>query len=74
MTYNQKKYSQKNKIGKKNAIDFYNNKLEKKAEQISKLRSTQPKQKMLEIFNYLREIFNEPKQMINNQTLQTCLI
>ena len=33
----------------------------KKAEQISKIRSTQQRQKMLEIFNYLREIFNEPK-------------
>ena len=32
-----------------------------KAEQISKLRSAPPKQKMLEIFNCLREIFNEPK-------------
>ena len=33
----------------------------KKAEQISKIRSTQQRQKMLEIFNYLKEIFNEPK-------------
>ena len=32
-----------------------------KAEQISKLRSTLPRQQMLEIFNYLGEIFNEPK-------------
>ena len=42
------------------AIDLYNN-LMKKAEQISKLRSTQPRQKMSEIFNYLRETFNEPQ-------------
>ena len=42
------------------AIDFYNN-LMKKAEQISKLRSTQPRQKMSEIFNYLRETFNGPE-------------
>ena len=33
----------------------------KKAEQISELKSTPPRQKMFEIFNYLREIFNEPK-------------
>ena len=33
----------------------------KKAEQISKIRSTQPRQKMLQIFNYLKENFNEPK-------------
>ena len=32
-----------------------------KAEQISKLRSTLPRQQILEIFNYLGEIFNEPK-------------
>ena len=32
-----------------------------KVEQISKLRSTLPRQQMLEIFNYLGEIFNEPK-------------
>ena len=31
-----------------------------KAEQISKLRSTEPRQKMLEIFNYLGKIFNRP--------------
>ena len=50
----------KKKIGKNKAIDIYNN-LMKKAEQISKLRSTQPRQKMSEIFNYLRETFNEPE-------------
>ena len=33
----------------------------KKAEQISELRSTPLRQNMLEILNYLREIFNEPK-------------
>ena len=30
-----------------------------KAEQIAKLRSTEPRQKMLEILNYLGKIFNE---------------
>ena len=34
--------------------------MENKAEQIAKLRSTEPRQKMLKIFNYLREIFNGP--------------
>ena len=33
----------------------------KKAQQISELRSTPPRQKMLEVLNYLREIFSEPK-------------
>ena len=33
-----------------------------KAEQIAKLRSTEPRQKMLEIFNYLGEIFNGPTE------------
>ena len=41
----------KKKIGKNEAINFYNN-LVKKAEQISELRSTPPRQKMLEILNY----------------------
>ena len=41
----------KKKIAKKEAIDFYNNNLVKKAEQISELRFTQPRQKMLKIFN-----------------------
>ena len=45
------------KIGKNNAIKSYNN-LVNKAEQISELRSTEPRQKMLKIFNYLGEIFN----------------
>ena len=40
------------KIGKNNAIKEYNN-LVNKAEQIAKLRSTPPRQKMLKIFNYL---------------------
>ena len=48
------------KIGRNKAINFYNN-LVKKAEQISELRSTPPRQKMLEILNYLGEIFNESK-------------
>ena len=47
------------KIGKNNAIKAYNN-LVNKAEQIEKLRSTPYRQKLLEIFNYLREIFNGP--------------
>ena len=33
-----------------------------KAEQIAKLRSTPPRQKMLKIFNYLGEIFNGPTE------------
>ena len=45
---------------KNKAINFYNN-LMKKVEQISKLRPTQPRQKMLEIFSYLGEISNGPK-------------
>ena len=40
------------KIGKNNVIKEYNN-LVNKAEQITKLRSTEPRQKMLKIFNYL---------------------
>ena len=47
-----------------------------KAEQIAELRSTEPRQKMLKIFNYLGKIFNEqtegkglqiltPKQMLS---------
>ena len=47
------------KIGKNNAIKAYNN-LVDKAEQISNLRSTPPRQKMLKIFNYLGEIFDGP--------------
>ena len=48
-----------------------------KAEQIAKLRSTEPRQKMLKIFNYLREIFNGPikeeglKILTPNQMLST---
>ena len=45
------------KIGKNNAIKEYNN-LVNKAEQIAELRSTEPRQKMLKKFNYLREILN----------------
>ena len=45
------------KIGKNKAINFYNN-LVKKAKQVSKLRSSQTRQKMSEILNYLGEIFN----------------
>ena len=37
------------------------NALADKAEQISWLRSTVPRQKILKIFNYLGEIFNVPK-------------
>ena len=47
----------KQKIGKNNAIKEYNN-LVDKAKQISNLRSTPHRQKILEIFNYLGEIFN----------------
>ena len=42
------------KIGRNNAIKEYNN-LVNKAEKITDLRSTEPRQKM---FNYLGEIFN----------------
>ena len=45
------------KIGENNAIKEYNN-LVSKAGQIAKLRSTEPRQKNLKIFNYLEEIFN----------------
>ena len=45
------------KSGKNNAIKEYNN-LVNKAEKIAKLRSTEPRQKMLKVFNYLRDIFN----------------
>ena len=45
------------KISKSNAIKEYNN-LVNKAEQIAELRSTPHRQKMLEIFNHLGEIFN----------------
>ena len=47
------------KICKNNAIKAYNNLVEK-AEQIAGLRSTPHRQKMLELFNYLGEIFNGP--------------
>ena len=50
----------KQKIGKNNAIKKYND-LVNKAEQITKLRSTEPWQKMLKILNYL-EIFNWPTE------------
>ena len=45
------------KIGKNNAIKKYND-LVNKAEQITKLRSTEPRQKIFKILNYLGEIFN----------------
>ena len=45
------------KISKNNAIKKYND-LVNKAEQIAKLRSTEPRQKMLKLLNYLGEIFN----------------
>ena len=45
------------KIGKTNAIKECNN-LVNKAEQIAKLRSTEHRQKMLKMFNYLGEMFN----------------
>ena len=44
------------KIGKNKAINFDNNKLVEKAEQISKLKFTLNRQKMLEILNYLEEM------------------
>ena len=46
-----------NKIDKNNAIKEYNN-LVNEAEEIAELRHTKHRQKMLEIFNYLGEIFN----------------
>ena len=49
------------KIGKNNAIEEYNN-LVNKAGQIAELRSTEPWQKMLKIFSYLGEIFNGPTE------------
>ena len=45
------------KIDKNNAVKKYNN-LVNKAEKIAKLRSTEHRQKMLKIFNFLGEIFN----------------
>ena len=60
------------KIGKNNAIKFYN-KLVKKAEQISELRSTPSRQQMLEIFSYLEEIFNEPKTDDEQPDTTECL-
>ena len=49
----------KQKIGKSNAIKEYKD-LVNKAEQIAKLRSTEHRQKMLKIFNYLGEIVIGP--------------
>ena len=43
--------------GKNNAIKEYND-LVNKAEEITELRPTKHRQKMLEIFNYLGEVFN----------------
>ena len=47
------------KIGKNNAIKEYDD-LVNKAKQIAELWSTKNRPKMLEIFNYLAEIFNKP--------------
>ena len=41
----------------------------KNADQISELRSTPPRKQMWEIFNYLGEIFNEPR--IDDEQLNT---
>ena len=46
------------KIGKSNAIKRYND-LVNRDKQIAKLRSTEPRQKMLKIFNYLGDIFGQ---------------
>ena len=51
----------KQKIGKNNAIKTYNN-LVDNAKKIANVRSTPHRQEMLEIFNYLGEIFNEPTE------------
>ena len=61
------------KIGKNNAIKEYNN-LVNKADQIKKLRSTNSRQKMLKIFNYLEKTFIEStgeglKILTSNQML-----
>ena len=48
----------KQRICKNNAIKKYND-LVNKAEKIAELRSTPHRQKMLKIFNYLREIFGQ---------------
>ena len=58
------------KIDKNNAIKAYNN-FVNKAGKITELRSTEPRQKMLKIFNYLGEIFNGPttrKRIKNTNT------
>ena len=55
-------------IGKNKAIYFYNN-LMNKAKPISELRFTLNRQKMLEIFNYLGEMFNVSKT--NNEQPDT---
>ena len=49
------------KIGKNKAIKEYND-MVNKSKQIAELRSTPPRQKILETFNYLGEIFNEEKR------------
>ena len=48
------------KIGKNNTTKAYNN-LVNKLEQIAELRSTPHRQKMVEMFNYMGDIFNGPK-------------
>ena len=53
------KINKSKNFGKNNAIKEYNN-LVNKAEKIAKLRSTEPRHKMMKIFIYLGEIFNGP--------------
>ena len=49
------------KIGKNNAIKEFND-LVNKAEQIAKLRSTESRQKIVEILNYLGELLMDQQQ------------
>ena len=49
------------KIGKNNAIKEFND-LVNKAEQIAKLRSTESRQKIVEILNYLGELLMDHQQ------------
>ena len=58
------------KIGENNAIKEYND-LVNKADRITELRSTSHRQKMLEIFNYLREIFNATTEEKRTQNANT---
>ena len=52
------------KIGKNNAIKEFND-LVNKAEQIAKLRSTESRQKIVEILNYLGELLMDHQQKEN---------